>query len=117
MYFLCVKHGSCFLTFSITFCVFRFLLTCLLDLPAGCGVVPSKYAHLADWTSSKDPYQADGHYFHELSELMPRTYFIEKVIYVYSGGNMGRMFDCCIERRPTVQLDPLGHEQKPTCRP
>ena len=52
--------------------------------------MPSKYAHLADWTSSKDPYQADGHYFHELSELMPRTYFIEKVIYVYSGGNMGR---------------------------
>ena len=57
---------------------------------AGCGVVPSKYAHLADWTTSANPYEGDGHYLHDLSELLPRTYFMEKIIYVYSGSNAGR---------------------------
>ena len=52
--------------------------------------MPSKYAHMADWTASKDPYTADGNYYFELSERMPRTYLVDKVIYVYSGGHMGQ---------------------------
>ena len=44
---------------------------------AGCGVVPTKHAHLADWISSG--YMADGDYYHSLSEQLPRTYIFDKV--------------------------------------
>ena len=66
------------------------LLMVCLGLHAGCGVVPSKYAHMADWTASKDPYTADGNYYFELSERMPRTYLVNKIIYIYSGGHVGQ---------------------------
>ncbi|CAL5224084.1 g6710 [Coccomyxa viridis] len=60
------------------------------EVDTGCAVVPSKYAHLADWTTGQTPYGGDGHYLHTLSELMPRTYFMERIIYVYSGENRGK---------------------------
>lgn len=39
-------------------------------------MVPTKHAHLADWTPGN--YMADGDYFHSLSEQLPRTYLIPK---------------------------------------
>ena len=47
-----------------------------LSMAAGCGVVPTKHAHLAEWTPGN--YVADGDYFHSLSEQLPRTYLIPK---------------------------------------
>ena len=50
---------------------------------AGCGVVPVKHAHLADWVGGNSSYDADGRFYHELSECLPRTYLIPHVIYIY----------------------------------
>lgn len=55
---------------------------------AGCGVVPTKYAHLADWTIG-DMHAADGNYFERLSEQLPRTYLVKRVIYMYTGAHRG----------------------------
>ena len=50
---------------------------------AGCGVVPVKYVHLADWVGGNSSYSADGRFYHDLSEQLPRTYLIPHVIYIY----------------------------------
>ena len=50
---------------------------------AGCGVVPVKYVHPADWVGGNSSYNADGLFYHELSERLPRTYLISQVIYIY----------------------------------
>ena len=54
----------------------------------GCGVVPTRYAHLADWTIG-DMHAADGNYFNRLSEQLPRTYLVKKLIYMYTGAHKG----------------------------
>ena len=46
---------------------------------AGCGVVPTKYAHQATWDSGAGGYGADGVYFGTLARLLPRTYMFNKV--------------------------------------
>ena len=55
---------------------------------AGCGVVPTRYAHLADWTIG-NMHAADGNYFNRLSEQLPRTYLVKKLIYMYTGPHKG----------------------------
>ena len=52
---------------------------------AGCGVVPVKHVHLSDWFQGG--YGADGAFFHQLSERLPRTYMIPKVLFMYSGAH------------------------------
>ena len=52
---------------------------------AGCGVIPVKHVHHSDWF--QDVYGADGQFYHQLSERLPRTYLIPKVIFVYSGAH------------------------------
>ena len=52
---------------------------------AGCGVVPVKHVHLSDWF--QDGYGADGAFFHQLSERLPRTYMIPKVLFMYTGAH------------------------------
>ena len=53
---------------------------------AGCGVVPLKHVNLSDWT--RGSYTADGDFYVGLSESVPRTYMVKKVIYVYNGGHL-----------------------------
>lgn len=53
---------------------------------AGCGVVPLKHVNLSDWT--RGSYTADGDFYFGLSESVPRTYMVKKVIYVYNGGHL-----------------------------
>lgn len=53
----------------------------------GCGVVPVKHVHLSDWF--QDGYGADGAFFHQLSERLPRTYMVPKVLFMYSGAHGG----------------------------
>ncbi len=52
---------------------------------AGCGVVPVKHVHLSDW--AQDGYGADGWFYNKLSERLPRTYMIPKVLFMYSGAH------------------------------
>ena len=59
---------------------------------------------MGDWTTFELPYAADFHYYQAISQRMPRTYFIEKVIYIYSGWNHGR--DVTLLRR-LIEAVPL----------
>ena len=43
-----------------------------------------RHVHLSDWL--QDDYVADGLFYKKLAERLPRTYFVPKVIYMYSGG-------------------------------
>ena len=47
-------------------------------------MVPVRHVHLSDWL--QDDYVADGLFYKKLAERLPRTYFVPKVIYMYSGG-------------------------------
>ena len=47
-------------------------------------MVPVWHVHLLDWL--QDDYIADGLFYKKLAERLPRTYFVPKVIYVYSSG-------------------------------
>ncbi|CAL8465893.1 g5429 [Coccomyxa elongata] len=53
------------------------------NVDTGCGVVPIKHSHLSNWPEGD--YEADGKFYHKLSEVMPRTYLVKKVIFVYNG--------------------------------
>ncbi|CAK0732654.1 hypothetical protein CVIRNUC_000161 [Coccomyxa viridis] len=55
------------------------------NVDSGCGVIPVKHVHHSDWF--QDVYGADGQFYHQLSERLPRTYLIPKVIFVYSGAH------------------------------
>ncbi|CAL5225566.1 g8405 [Coccomyxa viridis] len=57
------------------------------NIDTGCGVVPVKHVHLSDWF--QDGYGADGAFFHQLSERLPRTYMVPKVLFMYSGAHGG----------------------------
>ncbi len=48
-------------------------------------MVPVKHVHLSDWF--QDGYGADGAFFHQLSERLPRTYMIPKVLFMYTGAH------------------------------
>ena len=48
-------------------------------------MIPVKHVHHSDWF--QDVYGADGQFYHQLSERLPRTYLIPKVIFVYSGAH------------------------------
>lgn len=64
--------------------------TVMGNLDTGSGVVPTKYAHHAVWKNYPHPlfgYMCcgDHHFFNHLSNYVPRTYFIAKVIYIHTG--------------------------------
>ena len=59
------------------------------NVDSACGVVPVHQAHQSDWVSSAD-YEADAFFYRELSERLPRTYFVPYVIYQYSGSEHQR---------------------------
>lgn len=46
-------------------------------------MVPVKHVHLSDWVGGNSSYNADGRFYHQLSERLPRTYLIPYVIYIY----------------------------------
>ena len=47
-------------------------------------MVPVAHVHLSDWVGGNNSYNADGRFYHELSERLPRTYLIPHVIYIYT---------------------------------
>ena len=50
-----------------------------MALCAGCGVVPTQYAHHGRWESAFGGYGADGVYFGAMAAFLPRTYMFNKV--------------------------------------
>lgn len=52
-------------------------------------MVPVKHVHLSNW--SQGGYNADAHFYTTISNQLPRTYFIPKVIYAYSGVHFGHV--------------------------
>lgn len=64
--------------------------TVMANIDTGSGVVPTKYARHAVWENYPHPdfgYMCcgDHHFYNQLSNYVPRTYFIAKIIYVHTG--------------------------------
>lgn len=62
------------------------------NIDSGCGVTPTKYAQHAVWAGIKHPLLGvvccgDHQFYNEVSNLVPRTYFIAKLIYVHTGSH------------------------------
>ena len=56
----------------------------------GGGVSPVQYAHLLTSWTNPDRHNADNRFFVDLSNIVPRTVFVDAVTYVYTGVHYGK---------------------------